>query len=85
MELEQLAILLITGGVAGWLAGLILKKGGAGIIRNVIIGVVGAFLGSWLLGLLDISFGNEWVGSLVTATIGSVVLLLIIGFITKKK
>ena len=51
MSAEQLVVLLIIGGVAGWLAGLILKTGGFGIIGNVIIGVIGAFLGGWLFGI----------------------------------
>ena len=84
MSAEQLVVLLIIGGVAGWLAGLILKTGGFGIIGNVIIGVIGAFLGGWLFGILGISVGGQWAGRLVTATVGAVVLVFLIGLVRKK-
>jgi uncharacterized membrane protein YeaQ/YmgE (transglycosylase-associated protein family) len=85
MELQELAILILTGAVAGWLAGAILKKGGFSIIGNIVVGVVGAFIGGWLFGLLKISFGEKWIGSFVTATVGAVVLLLVAGLVQKKK
>jgi uncharacterized membrane protein YeaQ/YmgE (transglycosylase-associated protein family) len=85
MDVEQLVILLIVGGVAGWLAGLIMQGRGLGLIGNIVVGVVGAFLGSWLFGLLGIRIGGEWVGAIVTALVGSVILLFAIGFIKKKK
>lgn len=84
MDLEQLGILLIIGAVAGWLAGLIIKGGGFGIIGNVIIGVLGAVFGGWLFGVLGISIGNEWIGRLVTATVGAVVLVFLLSFIKRK-
>jgi uncharacterized membrane protein YeaQ/YmgE (transglycosylase-associated protein family) len=85
MDVEQLVILLIVGGVAGWLAGLIMQGRGLGLIGNIVVGVVGAFLGSWLFGLLGIRIGGEWLGAIVTALVGSVILLFAIGFIKKKK
>ena len=48
MELEQAVVFLVIGGIAGWLAGLILKRGGLGLIGNIIIGILGAILGGWL-------------------------------------
>jgi uncharacterized membrane protein YeaQ/YmgE (transglycosylase-associated protein family) len=73
-----IAILLI-GGVAGWLAGLVVRGYGLGVIGNVIVGVIGAFVGSWLLAKLGIFVGSGLLGTLVGATIGAIVLLLIIG------
>mgnify|MGYP001591805591 CR=1 FL=1 len=84
MDAEQLVLFLIVGGVAGWLAGLIMKGRGLGLIGNIIVGVVGAFIGGWLFGLLDVRIGGEWVGPIVTALVGSVILLFAIGFIKKK-
>lgn len=84
MNAEQLVVFLLIGGVAGWLAGLIMKGGGFGIPGNIIAGVIGAVLGGWLFGVLGISVGGQWVGSLVTATVGAVILLFAIGFIRKK-
>ena len=86
MNLEQTIVFLVIGGVAGWLAGLILKGGGFGVIGNIIVGIIGAVLGGWLFKQLNLSIGGgEWVGPIVTATVGAVVLLLIIGLIQKKK
>ena len=84
MNVEQLVVFLLIGGAAGWLAGLIMKGGGFGILGNIIAGVIGAVLGGWLFGLLGISVGGQWLGSLVTATVGAVILLFAIGFIRKK-
>ena len=50
MDLQGLIILLIIGAIAGWLAGMIVKGMGFGLIGNIIVGIVGAFIGTWLLG-----------------------------------
>lgn len=84
MNLEQLVVFLLLGGVAGWLAGLITKGGGLGIIGNIVAGVIGSVLGGWIFGQLGISVGGKWMGPLVTATSGAVVLLFAIGLIRKK-
>ena len=75
---------LIIGAIAGWLAGLIMKGGGFGILGNVIVGVIGAVLGGFLFGLVGLSSGGGFVGSLVTALVGAVVLLFIVGLVKKK-
>jgi uncharacterized membrane protein YeaQ/YmgE (transglycosylase-associated protein family) len=83
MNMEQLIVFLLIGGAAGWLAGQIMKGGGLGIIGNIVVGVIGAVLGGWIFGVLDISIGGKWVGPLVTATVGAVVLIFAIGLIRK--
>lgn len=83
MKFEEIVILVITGGIAGWLAGIILKKGGLGIVGNIIVGVVGAFIGTSVFSMLDISIGNRHIGALVTATVGAVILLFVIGIVQK--
>ena len=83
MDINQVIVFLVIGGVAGWLAGLILKGGGFGLIGNIVVGILGALLGGWLFGVLGISVGGEWVGPIVTATVGAVLLLVIIGFMKK--
>ncbi len=85
MELEEIVIFIVTGGVAGWLAGLILRRGNIGIIGNIIVGVIGAFIGSWLFGKFEIHIGNEYVNALVASTTGAVILLLLLSLIGKKK
>lgn len=85
MDAQQIVVFIIIGGIAGWLAGVILKTGGFGLVGNIIIGILGAVLGGWLFGVLGISIGGgEWIGPIVTATVGAVVLLFVIGLIKKK-
>lgn len=74
---------LIIGAVAGWLAGLIMKGAGFGLLVNIIVGCVGAVLGGWLFGLLGFS-SSGLIGSLITALVGAVVLLFILSLIKKK-
>jgi uncharacterized membrane protein YeaQ/YmgE (transglycosylase-associated protein family) len=83
MDLQQTIVFLVIGAVAGWLAGQILKVGGLGLLGNIIVGILGAVLGGWLFKLLNISIGGEWIGPIVTATAGAVVLLFVIGLIKK--
>jgi uncharacterized membrane protein YeaQ/YmgE (transglycosylase-associated protein family) len=73
---------LLIGLVAGWLAGLVMKGKGFGLIGNMIVGVVGAFLGGFLFRFLGIAAGGM-VGSLVVAFVGAVVLLFIVGLVKK--
>ena len=85
MTLETLIIWLIVGGVAGFLAGLIVKGYGLGIIGNIVVGIVGAVLAGWLLPMLGVSFSvvNPLVTSIIYATIGAVILLVLIGLVRR--
>ena len=74
---------LILGAAAGWLAGTLMRGGGFGLIGNIIVGIVGAFIGGWLFGILGISAGGSFVGSLITATIGAAVLLWGVGMLKR--
>lgn len=78
MTLEGLIIFLLVGGVAGWLAGLIVRGGGFGIVGNIAVGIIGAFIAGFLFPAVGISLAGGIVGSIVHATIGAVVLLLIV-------
>ena len=79
---ESLLVILVVGIVAGWLAGLIVQGGGFGVIGDLIIGVVGAFIGDFLLAQLHIHFGVGLVGAIINATIGAVVLLFILRLVS---
>lgn len=68
---------LIIGGIAGWIAGEIVRGDGFGIVGNIVVGIVGAVLGGMLFNLLDIT-AYGLLGSLVMAVIGAVVLLFIL-------
>ena len=74
---------LIIGGIAGWLAGLIVRGAGFGLIGNIVIGIIGALLASWLLPQLGVSLGGTWVRDIVNATIGAVIILVILSLITR--
>jgi uncharacterized membrane protein YeaQ/YmgE (transglycosylase-associated protein family) len=76
-------IWLIVGGVAGWLAGLIVKGYGFGLIGNIVVGIVGGLIAGWLLPRLGISIGGGIVADIINAVIGAVILLVIIGFVRR--
>jgi uncharacterized membrane protein YeaQ/YmgE (transglycosylase-associated protein family) len=76
---------LLIGAVAGWLAGQIMKGSGFGMFGNIVVGVLGAVIGGWLFGALGFSISDKLIAKLVTALVGAVVLLFILGLISKKK
>ena len=65
---------IIIGIVAGYLAGKIMRGGGFGVIVNLILGIIGGVLGGWVFSLLGISAGGI-LGSLITSTVGAILLL----------
>lgn len=75
-------IMLVIGGVAGWLAGLIMKGGGFGLIGNIVVGIIGGFIGGWLLSLVDIGMSGT-IGTILGSVLGAVVLLFIVGLFKK--
>lgn len=81
MELTSILIFLAIGAVAGWLAGLIFKGGGFGLLWNIIIGIIGGVIGGWIFGGF---FGEGWIGGIITAVIGAIILLWIASMINKK-
>ncbi|NCN11022.1 MAG: GlsB/YeaQ/YmgE family stress response membrane protein [Leptospira sp.] len=83
MSLVNLIIFLAIGALAGWVASQLMKGKSLGLLWNMIIGVVGSFLGSFLAGLLGLGGGNL-IGQIAIAIGGSIVLLILIGFIKKK-
>jgi uncharacterized membrane protein YeaQ/YmgE (transglycosylase-associated protein family) len=83
MGIESLLVWLIVGAIAGWLAGLIVKGYGFGLIGNIVVGIVGAFIAGWLLPRLGIALGGGIVAAIINAVIGAVILLVIIGLVRK--
>ena len=77
MVLDPTAIVvwLIIGAVAGWLAGQVMSGGGFGLVGDIVIGIIGAFLAGALFPTLGIHIGGGLVGSIVAAAIGACVLL----------
>ncbi len=77
---------IIIGGIAGWLASLLVRGAGMGVIGDVIVGIVGAVVGGFLLSLLlpgTFGFTGFNLGSLVVAFIGAVILLFVIKLFTR--
>ena len=75
---ETLLVILFVGVVAGWLAGEIVRGAGFGLIGDMIVGVIGAFIGDWLMPQLHFHLGAGVVAAIINATIGAVLLLLVI-------
>jgi uncharacterized membrane protein YeaQ/YmgE (transglycosylase-associated protein family) len=84
MTLEQLVVWIIIGGVAGLLADLVVKGIGLSLVEAVLVGIVGAFVGGWVLSALGIFPPGNIVGTIVTAFIGAVLLLLLIGLVRRR-
>jgi len=81
---------LVIGGVVGWLASLVMRRDGSmGIAMNVVVGIVGALIGGWLIGPLvgapSINSGVINVGSLLVSFLGAVVLLAIVNLLTRNR
>jgi uncharacterized membrane protein YeaQ/YmgE (transglycosylase-associated protein family) len=79
---ESIVTILVVGIVAGWLAGQVVRGGGFGLIGDLIVGVIGAFIGDWLLPRLHIAFGVGMVAQIVDAAIGAIILLLILRLVS---
>jgi uncharacterized membrane protein YeaQ/YmgE (transglycosylase-associated protein family) len=74
---------LIIGAIAGWLAGLIVRGAGFGLIGNIIIGMIGALFAGWLLPQLHVELAAGTVGQIVDATIGGVIILVILSLVRR--
>ena len=74
---------LIVGAIAGWLAGLIVKGAGFGLIGNIIVGIVGAIVAGWLLPRLGILIGGGVIAQIINAAIGAIIVLVILSLIRR--
>ena len=75
---DTLLVILIVGVIAGWLAGQVVRGAGFGLIGDAVIGVIGAFIGDWLMPRLGIHLGTGIAGEIANAAIGAIVLLLVL-------
>jgi uncharacterized membrane protein YeaQ/YmgE (transglycosylase-associated protein family) len=81
MELGSIIVLIIVGAIAGFLASKVLTGKGMGLIWDIVVGILGAFVGGWLAGLAHISVTNILV-QIVVAFVGAVILLVIFRAVT---
>jgi uncharacterized membrane protein YeaQ/YmgE (transglycosylase-associated protein family) len=75
---QSLIVILLVGIIAGWLAGQIVAGGGFGIIGDFVVGVIGAFIGDWLVPRRGVHLGAGIETLIVNAAIGATVLLLVL-------
>ena len=73
----------VVGIVAGWLAGMVMKGGGYGLIGDLIIGLIGSLLGGYLFNLLGAGIGGGMIGSSIVAFIGACVLIFIVRMVSR--
>ena len=83
MDVQGIIIWIIVGAIAGWLAGMVVKGGGFGLIGDIIVGIVGAIIAGWLLPQLGIVIGSGIIAAIIDAFIGAVILLIIIKLIKR--
>jgi uncharacterized membrane protein YeaQ/YmgE (transglycosylase-associated protein family) len=82
MSGESLLVILFVGIVAGWLAGQIVRGGGFGLIGDLVVGVVGAFVASLLFPRLGLHLGTGIVSEIIYSAVGAIVLLLVIRLVS---
>jgi uncharacterized membrane protein YeaQ/YmgE (transglycosylase-associated protein family) len=73
-----IGIWLVIGAIAGWLASVIVKGGGLGLIGDIIVGLIGAVIAGYVLPMLGIYSGGGLVAAIINAVIGAVVFLVIV-------
>ena len=79
--IRHLILWAVLGLIAGWAAGKIMKGGGYGVVMDIVLGLIGAVVGGWLLGILGIAAGL--IGSIPVAIIGAVFLIWITRLLKK--
>jgi uncharacterized membrane protein YeaQ/YmgE (transglycosylase-associated protein family) len=82
MTTQNLLLFLVVGVVAGFLAGKIMKGSGFGLVGDLVVGVVGSFIGAWLFGVLGVSAGGI-LGLLVAAIVGALLLLFLVRLVKR--
>lgn len=75
--------LLAIGGVAGWLASILTKGKGLGLVASLIVGILGAVLGNLIFNILGVNLGTGLSEVLITAVVGAIVLLYLVSLIKK--
>jgi uncharacterized membrane protein YeaQ/YmgE (transglycosylase-associated protein family) len=85
MTLEQIIVIILIGAAAGWLGSFLVKGRGLGLVGNVVVGILGSFVGSWILRELKVSIGSSpLVNAILTGAIGAFVILFVVSLFTGK-
>ena len=83
MGLEGLIIALVIGAIAGWLAGVVVKGGGFGLLGDIVVGIIGSLVAGWLFPRLGVSLGGGWIGAILSSTLGAIIVLLVLRIIRR--
>jgi uncharacterized membrane protein YeaQ/YmgE (transglycosylase-associated protein family) len=83
MGFESFIIFLLIGGIAGWLASVIVRGAGFGLFGDIVVGIFGAVIAGYILPAAGVSFGAGILASIAHATFGAIILLLIIKLIKR--
>jgi uncharacterized membrane protein YeaQ/YmgE (transglycosylase-associated protein family) len=83
MDVQALIIWLIVGAIAGWLAGMVVKGGGYGLIGDIVVGIVGGLIAGWLLPQAGIIIGSGIIAAIINAFIGAVILLILLRLVRR--
>jgi uncharacterized membrane protein YeaQ/YmgE (transglycosylase-associated protein family) len=83
MGSQSILMIIVIGGVAGWLSGILLRGSGYGIIGDVVVGLMGALVGNWLMREMHVSLslGNPVVNRISVSVVGAVALMLVVGLL----
>jgi uncharacterized membrane protein YeaQ/YmgE (transglycosylase-associated protein family) len=73
----------VIGAIAGWLAGLIVRGAGFGLIGNIVVGIIGALVAGWLLPRLGVVLAAGTLGQIIDATVGAVIVLVILSLVRR--
>lgn len=79
----EIVVTLIIGAVAGWLGSQIFSGSSLGLLGNIVIGILGSFVGYWILGKLGINLGTGILGAILTGAVGAIVILAIVNILFK--
>jgi uncharacterized membrane protein YeaQ/YmgE (transglycosylase-associated protein family) len=83
LSVHGLLVILLIGIVAGWLAGKVVRGGGFGLIGDLVVGIAGAFIASWLFPKLGVHIGSGIGEEIVYAMLGAIILLLLLRLIRR--
>lgn len=81
----EIVVILIIGAIAGWLGSKIFEGGSLGLLGNIVVGILGGFVGYWVLGHLGISLGSGILGAILTGTAGAILILFLLNLLLGRK
>lgn len=81
----ELLATLIIGALAGWLGSVLYKGSGLGLIGNIVVGIIGSYVGTWVLMKLNFSLGSGLIGVILTGALGAILILFVLNLIVPKR